>query len=179
MESFSEVFALVKERCHKELSDIAFNLWIKDIEPVSMDGTIAKLHVKSEFKKNIIEEKYGKLLSRSFEDVMGFQVAIEIEYGDNSKEDATKARQVLSSYSREEVEKTASGGEYEYTFSTFIVGPSNKFAHAASLAVATNPASAYNPLFIYGAAGLWKNASAVCNMLRDFKKHAVKKYNIC
>lgn len=52
--------------------------------------------------------------------------------------------------------KNSTGGDYEYTFSTFIVGPSNKFAHAASLAVATNPAGAYNPLFIYGGSGLGK-----------------------
>ena len=44
----------------------------------------------------------------------------------------------------------AVNGEYDYTFDTFIVGSSNKFAHAASLAVAANPANAYNPLFIYG-----------------------------
>lgn len=45
---------------------------------------------------------------------------------------------------------------YEYTFDTFIVGSSNKFAHAACLAVATNPANAYNPLFLYGNSGLGK-----------------------
>ena len=46
--------------------------------------------------------------------------------------------------------------DYDYTFDTFIVGPSNKFAHAASIAVATKPASLYNPLFIYGNSGLVK-----------------------
>ena len=62
-------------------------------------------------------------------------------------------------------ERFQSDTDYDYTFDTFIVGPSNKFAHAASIAVATKPASLYNPLFIYGNSGLGKThlLYAICN----------------
>ena len=158
MESFREVFSKVSEYCKTQMSEVAYNLWISDIQPVKFDaetGT-AYLFVRSEFKRNIIMEKYADILSRGFEETMGFAVKIHIDCEEVSAQKAKEASDKLSTYSREEIEKTTQGGDYEYTFSTFIVGPSNKFAHAASLAVATNPASTYNPLFIYGGSGLGK-----------------------
>lgn len=169
MESFRELLQMVKEYCRdsKEIPEVAYKLWIYDIEPVSFDGNTAVLYVKAEFKKKIIEEKYVKLLSSAFESVLGFPVKIEIHCeapGQASKGtllihsdlDLAGANILLSEYSQEEVEQSSQGGEYEYTFSTFIVGSSNKFAHAACHAVAQNPANAYNPLFIYGGSGLGK-----------------------
>ena len=165
MESFREVFALVSEYCKKEISQVAHSLWIKDIEPVKLEGSTAYLAVRSEFKQKILEEKYYDLLTRAFEEVMGFPVDLVITSLEPTKAQAEEAVEKLASCSPEEVEKTTAGGDYEYTFSTFIVGPSNKFAHAASLAVATNPAGAYNPLFIYGGSGLGKThlLYAICN----------------
>ncbi|MDL2232549.1 chromosomal replication initiator protein DnaA [Ruminococcaceae bacterium OttesenSCG-928-L11] len=149
MESFDQLFDMVKNSCRDQLSDIAFSLWIKVIEPVKFEDSTAFLRVKSEFKKNVIEEKYIPMLKKAFENIMGFEVAISLE-ADTSGEKTTYPI----------VEKVESDDgihdEYEYTFDTFIVGNSNKFAHAASLAVAANPAKAYNPLFIYGPSGLGK-----------------------
>ena len=148
MDSFSEIFALAKEYCHTELSEVAYDLWIKDIEARSMDGTVATLYVRSEFKKNIIQEKYIDLLDRALETVLGFPVEIRFQW-DNP--DAAEPEQ------KAEPEPVLSDGSYEYTFDNFIVGPSNKFAHAAALAVATQPTSRnYNPLLIYGGSGLGK-----------------------
>lgn len=165
MESFREVFNLVSEYCKKEISQVAHSLWIKDIEPVRLEGSTAYLSVRSEFKQNILREKYMDLLSRAFEEVMGFPVNIVVTSIEPTKAQAEEAVVKLSHCSPEELEKTTAGGDYEYTFNTFIVGPSNKFAHAASLAVATNPAGAYNPLFIYGGSGLGKThlLYAICN----------------
>ncbi|MBP1558102.1 MAG: chromosomal replication initiator protein DnaA [Oscillospiraceae bacterium] len=147
MDSFSEIFALAKEYCRGELSEVAYGLWIKDIEPLSMDGTVATLYVRSEFKKNIIQEKYLDLLGRAMENVLGFPVEIRFQW--DSPEAAEPEQPV--------VEVPVSDGSYEYTFDNFIVGPSNKFAHAAALAVATHPTSRqYNPLLIYGGSGLGK-----------------------
>lgn len=158
MESFNEVLQLVKEYCKnsKEIPELAFKLWISDIEPVSFNSTTAVLYVTSFFKKKVIEEKYAGLLHTAFQNVLGFDVDIIINCEEPTKQEASLADVTLSSYSKEEVEQSSQGGEYEYTFSTFIIGSSNKFAHAACHAVAQNPANAYNPLFIYGGSGLGK-----------------------
>ena len=156
MESFKEVFMMVSDFCRGEITDVAHKLWISCIEPVSFEDGTATLFVRTDFQKKIIEEKYIALLLRAFENVLGFQINIRIVSGDEKAAQPQSAEQVIPSYSSEIVDQTVQGGDYEYTFSTFIVGPSNKFAHAASLAVATNPSSAYNPLFIYGPSGLGK-----------------------
>ncbi|WRS26767.1 chromosomal replication initiator protein DnaA [Oscillospiraceae bacterium MB08-C2-2] len=161
MESFSQVFSAVQDYCARELSEVAYSLWIKDIEPIRFDGSTAFLKVKSEFKKNIIEEKYLDLLLRAFEATLGFDCVIRVDCED--------AKAVVSPVSEPapslDADVPYQGGEYEYTFGSFIVGSSNKFAHAASLAVASNPAGAYNPLFIYGASGLGKThlLYAICS----------------
>lgn len=158
LESFGQVFDIVCEYCKENLSEIAYSLWIKDIKPVKFEDSTAYLKVKTKFKKNIVEEKYLELLKKAFGVILGFDVDISIEC-DEAEDKKTEPKKE---------EKSSQDGEYEYTFSTFIVGSSNKFAHAASLAVAANPANAYNPLFIYGASGLGKThlLYAVCNEIR-------------
>lgn len=157
LESFNQVFDIVSDYCKQNLSDIAYSLWIRDIEPVKFEDSTAHLKVKSKFKKNIVEEKYLDLLTKAFGVILGFDVDIVID----CDEEASGERPAV----QESATDTTGGGEYEYTFQTFIVGSSNKFAHAASLAVAANPANAYNPLFIYGASGLGKThlLFAICN----------------
>ena len=164
MESFNEVFDLVRDFCKGKMSAVAYDMWIKDIQPEKMDGTTARLSVSSGFKRNIVLEKYSALLSQAFEQVMGFPVEIVVDSQEATKDEARLAAEKLAHSSPEELEKTTAGGDYDYTFSTFIVGQSNKFAHAASLAVASNPAGAYNPLFIYGGSGLGKThlLRAIC-----------------
>ncbi|MDD2955534.1 MAG: chromosomal replication initiator protein DnaA [Oscillospiraceae bacterium] len=178
MESFQEVFNLVSEYCKGEISQVAHSLWINAIEPVKLEGDTAYLLVHSDFKKKIAEEKYMDLLRHAFETVMGFSVEIVIQSDESSAKPVVNRAALtedplkdLMRYSKEELDKNSIGGDYEYTFSTFIVGPSNKFAHAASMAVATNPAGAYNPLFIYGGSGLGKThlLYAICSEIQQNK----------
>ena len=157
MDSFADLFQLACQYCQQHLSEVAYNLWIRDIEPKSFDGSVASLYVTSEFKKNILEEKYLPLLKEAFAGVVGFDVEIRLlSPGDGGEPAAPAAK------------GQEDPGEYAYTFDTFIVGPNNKFAHAASWAVATNPANSYNPLFIYGGAGLGKThlINAICEEIR-------------
>ncbi|PWM37973.1 MAG: chromosomal replication initiator protein DnaA [Clostridiales bacterium] len=160
MESFHEVFELVSEYCKGEISEVAHKVWIKDIEPLKLEGSTAYLGVKTDFKKKILEERYLGLLATAFENVLGFEVKVEIV----CQPDLSPAPEPEAPF----LSKPSGNGDYEYTFSTFIIGPSNKFAHAASLAVAANPASTYNPLFIYGASGLGKThlLYAICNEIQ-------------
>ena len=155
MDSFQDLFQLACEYCQQHLSEVAYNLWIRDIEPKSFDGSVACLYVTSQFKKNILEEKYLPLLREAFAAVVGFDIEIRLMCPEDCGSPPPPPPQ----------EET---GEYAYTFDTLIVGPSNKFAHAASWAVASNPANSYNPLFIYGGSGLGKThlINAVCEEIK-------------
>ena len=171
METLNAAFQMVSDMCKSSLSKTAHELWIQCINPIKLENSTVYLHVKSEFQKGIIEQKYIKLLKEKFAEVLGFEVNIEISFDNaeasNITADSLKNNTDDFNFNSEPIthsenymnnlpKKSADSGEYEYTFSTFIVGSSNKFAHAASVAVAQNPAAAYNPLFIYGNSGLGK-----------------------
>jgi chromosomal replication initiator protein len=117
--------------------------------------------VKTQLRKDVIEGRYLDLLNLAFEEVIGFPVEISVVLEEDARENEAS---LLTQADPGPKPGGAPGGEYDYTFSTFIVGASNKFAHAASLAVATNPATSYNPLFIYGGSGLGKThlLCAIC-----------------
>jgi len=157
LSDMEEVFFHVGEFCKRRISEVSYTLWLKDLKPVSFSGSTVYLKANSEFKRKIIQEKHSDLLKEAYEEVIGFDVIINISSDDCSGEEAAPGS----------VQKNGEP-EYEYTFDSFIVGNSNKFAHAASLAVAANPSNAYNPLFIYGSSGLGKThlLTAVCKEIQ-------------
>ncbi len=170
MKSFAEVFDKVCEYIYQkvlnnELSATAYDMWIRrSIEPVKLDGNTAYFNVQSEFQKGIILKNYGNLIKEAFLNVMGFEVEIEITpvgIPEEKKSDPAA--------DKEELERTFSNAEYEYTFDTFIVGKSNEFAHAACVAVSKKRGTEYNPLFIHGPSGLGKThlLSAVSNSIKQ------------
>lgn len=167
MESTLEIFSLIKDYCRQEMPASPYSIWIKDIVCESFDQNGAVLSVKTDLRKQIIETKYFDLLSRAFEAVMGFEVNISIVSEESIQAQVSQSEAVCSASDPSAEESPP--GDYDYTFSSFIVGASNKFAHAASLAVATNPAASYNPLFIYGGSGLGKThlLCAICTEIKQ------------
>ncbi|MFR8003341.1 MAG: chromosomal replication initiator protein DnaA [Hydrogeniiclostridium sp.] len=143
MESFSEAWSLVCDYCKGRITEVAFTTWISRIEPVELDfaGNIAVLQVPNDFHRQTLTRCYTSLLTEALEHIFGMTFSI---------------RFVIPEEVAPKEEVSAPSEDYEYTFDTFIVGPSNKFAHAACMAVATKPATLYNPLFIYGNSGLGK-----------------------
>lgn len=140
MNSYEEVFQAVKEHCRKAVVEASFKLFIEPLELQGIEGNTAVILTNSEWAKGIIEERFLGAIRKGFEKILGFTILVKIEV---KKEEGEQAAPI-------------NGGQYALTFDTFIVGNSNKFAHAAALAVAQNPARAYNPLFIYGESGLGK-----------------------
>lgn len=158
--SFEEVFEEVKKYCEREgnLSEAAMNTWIKALVPVSMDGKTAKFTIQSDFQRSVIISNYDELLHDAMRSVLGFDVDIIIDVKDEITPDAQVTHydyETMEEKSRE-LEHSYEEAEYTYTFDTFIVGESNRFAHAACRSVAQNPGKTYNPLFIYGPSGLGK-----------------------
>ncbi len=146
MDSFKALFDEVKKEIQRNLSEAVYNVWFEELQFVSFDGMAVTLSI-GEFKRKIIEQKFMQLLQDSFVKVAGFEV--EINFLDAGVKPAVK---------KEEVVREDTQDDKESTFDNFVVGPSNKFAHAAALAVSVNPGavSEYNPLFIYGNSGLGK-----------------------
>ncbi len=140
-----------------ELTEVSFNTWIKSIEPVAISDTTIKLGVPNNFTKDILENRYKDLIKNSIQAVFNKSYNIEffilseeaVELEPNKKPHESKPTLVVN----DEMSATLNP---KYTFDSFVIGNSNRFAHAASLAVAESPAKAYNPLFIYGGVGLGK-----------------------
>jgi len=164
MYSFFDVWKAVLEYIQTEyiennrLSRIAYNLWIDILSPVSLEEGVVTLSVNTVFQKKTVQEQYSKLLRDAFYEVMGFDVTIEIVSEDGLSEVPSSTRLMPRAKLRagDDNEDFIENGGFKYTFSSFIVGPSNKFAHAACVSVAQNPAQTYNPLFLYGDSGLGK-----------------------
>jgi chromosomal replication initiator protein len=150
MESFVELWDMVKAELKANLSEVIYNVWLNELELESFEGSKVVLSIV-EFKRKIVEQKFYDVLCRAFEKVLGFKVEVLLIDPSSVKPERDKQEDMQSGY-------------IENTFETFVVGSSNKFAHAAAQAVAANPGKAYNPLFIYGSSGLGKThlLRAIC-----------------
>lgn len=151
MESYQLYWDMALKELQVSVSPISYNTYIVNLKPVDVVGTKLILATESEtFASEVatrLHDKIREALKRTNTGITD----IELYVGDK-KEDYLK-RKGYSSPS-DEIESTPINPKY--TFDTFVVGPSNRFLYAASKAVADNPGNNYNPLFIYGGAGLGK-----------------------
>lgn len=160
MESFKAMWQLILDYCRENMNDVAFDCWIVPIEPIEFTGSEATLFIKHSFQKNLVKEKYSALIKKAFENVCGFTVELNFISGEDTSSDTLNENRI--------VPQKNSKTSYDYTFETFIVGPSNRYAHATAQAVADKPGESYNPLFIYGNSGLGKThlLNAICERIQ-------------
>ena len=159
-------------KLREQVNDVLFNVWIEPLEPHSLiNGHEMVIIAPSQFHKEVvIDQHIGEKIEKAIFDTVGFEVTLRLlvkgedipeDYissdGEISWHDAVEKYNASSESRRPgQMYSSTNDSSYEYTFDTFIVGSSNKFAHAASVAVAENPGGAYNPLFIYGPSGMGK-----------------------
>ena len=142
-----------------EMSEVSFNTWIKSCEPISISNDTIRISVPNSFTQDILEKRYKDLVANSIKSICSklykieFLIASDIKSDETSKEDTPELKKKKAVLISDELSTTLNP---KYTFDSFVIGNSNRFAHAASLAVAESPAKAYNPLFIYGGVGLGK-----------------------
>ncbi len=147
------------ETVKQEVSSISYNTWFAETELHDMNNGKARVIVPMPIHKKHLSDSYKEMATRIFNEITGsnfeFEFLLKDEIDDDNSSNVQKEPPI------EEVgvpynNPIASNLKPNYTFDTFIVGNSNKFAHAAALSVAENPGKMYNPLFIYGSSGLGK-----------------------
>ena len=137
-----------------DIQDISFKTWIKPLKIYSLEGNVITLiSSEGEMGTVYIEKKYLKFIEISICEVMNKEYSVRLISVEEKKEEDLKKK--ISSASTNNNVATQNLNP-NYTFDTFVVGTNNNMAYAACLAVAETPGPIYNPLFIYGGAGLGK-----------------------
>ncbi|MBQ7383180.1 MAG: chromosomal replication initiator protein DnaA [Clostridia bacterium] len=183
LNDIAAIWEMVKKSFGEEdnLSQSVIDLWFGELKIISFENNEIVFSTDSEFKHKIINENYASKIRKKFSNILGFEIEVKVVF-DGIPADKEKIKEQfmgniqkeLAAEEAEEKKKIIDSQNYnfEYTFDSFIVGNSNKFAHAACVAVAERPAMDYNPLFIYGPSGLGKThlMSAVVNEIKKKKK---------
>lgn len=191
LEEIKLVWKIVYDSFRDSMATEIRELWFGDLTVESYEDGVITMGIKSELKHKTLNEKYVGELSARFAEELGFPVTVKVIFTGVPLNHEEFKRSIMERVSlgdpswrleeekkrREEEEKqkalhlgsTNPPFNFEYTFDNFIVGSSNKFAHAACLAVARMPAKNYNPLFIYGPSGIGKThlLYAITNYLRE------------
>ena len=148
----------VQEKISREMTAISFDVWIKTLEPVSLQQNTLVVSTPSASSKNVVLNNYKTLIEQKMQEVHPainkLDVVISTEEEPIKEAHATASVKVLETPTVSQDKKSMFNPKY--TFDTFVVGSSNQFAVAAAKAVAENPGKNYNPLFIYGGVGLGK-----------------------
>jgi chromosomal replication initiator protein len=168
------LWAKITESLRQQVRTPVFETWIKAIEPLSFQNGVLVLSMPSEFASGWLAQRYSALIKTTLEAVVGYPAEVRLTaapapaaVGPAGTSSWTRGAETdtdptFASSSFAEPSSSARPNEYlarlnpKYVFEAFVVGNSNRFAHAACLAVSEMPSRAYNPLFIYGGVGLGK-----------------------
>ncbi|MBO5220795.1 MAG: chromosomal replication initiator protein DnaA [Clostridia bacterium] len=156
--TFKNVWEKTLVELEQLVSKNALEMWIGTLEPVAYEDDAAVMISPSPFQRDIVMSKYKDIISAAMSEVVGFEITINVLTPEERKRQTPTATiPQPESKVEESIEQiTATLAHPEFTFENFVVGESNRHAHAACLAVSQNPSGAYNPLFIYGSTGLGK-----------------------
>ena len=151
--NFEELWNKVLEIVKEETNQVSFNTWFKPLKIVAYKNNTIYLETADDFLRNTIRKRHYNFLKNSFNYVLDKETELIFTIpGENIDKDGRKDTSIDETDSLDNNRKL----NPKYKFDNFIIGNSNRFAHAASLAVAETPSTAYNPLFIYGGVGLGK-----------------------
>jgi chromosomal replication initiator protein len=146
-----DLWTEVSERLRAALNDKTYRTWFSDTEGLDLSDESFVLAVPNDFTREWIESHFLGLIDAAVRDATGEERRIDfsVRHAETDRSDVDAQLQV-------DEPPRVEGLNEKYTFDSFVIGSSNRFAHAAALAVAEAPAQAYNPLFIYGGTGLGK-----------------------
>ncbi|HLT55928.1 MAG TPA: chromosomal replication initiator protein DnaA [Bacillota bacterium] len=154
MENIDELWEITLKKIEEKVSKPSFETWLKNTRADSIEKNTLIITAPNEFARDWLENQYTDLVSDIITEITGSTLNIKFIIPDNMPEIIEEKPVPKPTSSTSHDTKTMLNPKY--TFDTFVIGAGNRFAHAASLAVAEAPAQAYNPLFIYGGVGLGK-----------------------
>lgn len=173
-EQFNEIWAFALKEIQRvcELPDTMMHLWFNDMKLTLVTEDSVVLTTETDFRRDVVSNRYTKQLTEVMSGILGYPVTVSVVSSQkerNIEKKMTEAAKLESAdvdpekdfYVRVGEQRTQNKASVpsafrEYTFENFVIGSSNRFAHAAALAVADAPANSYNPLFIYGPSGVGK-----------------------
>ena len=167
--SAESLWTEVSNRLRDALSESTFTTWFADTKPIELSGEHFVLAVPNDFTRTWIEDHFLDLIQAAIRETVGSERAVRLA-----------VREVDQSQQPEQAPpaRFGEGLNPKYTFDLFVIGSSNRFAHAAALAVAEAPAQAYNPLFIYGGTGLGKThlLQAIASYIGEHSRNLSARY---
>ena len=167
--SAESLWTEVTTRLRDALNESTFTTWFTDTEPIELSGERFVLAVPNDFTRTWIEDHFLDLIQAAIRETVGSERAVRLA-----------VREVDQSQQPEQAPpaRFGEGLNPKYTFDLFVIGSSNRFAHAAALAVAEAPAQAYNPLFIYGGTGLGKThlLQAIASYIGEHSRNLSARY---
>ena len=147
MEQIKGIWALARENMRRDMSALSFNRWIDVLEPVTIQNGILVIQCPDAATKSTIREHYKDTVRMGVKQANTQMIVVMLILPDQRRDfDGSENTSTPSIHALNP----------RYTFDTFVVGNSNRIAHAAAQAVAKAPGHAYNPLFLYGGVGLGK-----------------------
>ena len=173
-EQFNEIWSFALKEIQRvcELPDTLMHLWFNDMKLTLVTEDSVVLTTETDFRRDVVTNRYTKQLTEVMSGILGYPVTVSVVSGQkerNLEKKMTAAARLESAdvdpakdfYVRVGEQRTQNKASVpsafrEYTFENFVIGSSNRFAHAAALAVADAPVNSYNPLFIYGPSGVGK-----------------------
>lgn len=160
IESLNDIWEAICGEIKKSMTEISFNVWFSDLHLKEIRNGEIILGIYSDYKKQIIESNYMNIIKASVTQIMGIDMEIKIVVEDENGK-------IIPSV----IVPANSSFEDSFTFDNFIMGACNRFAHAASMAVADNPRIIYNPLVIYGPSGVGKT-----HLMLAIRNHIKEKF---
>ncbi|MDE7054227.1 MAG: chromosomal replication initiator protein DnaA [Oscillospiraceae bacterium] len=164
MQSVSDIWSMILDRLRADLSETTIKTWFDETAVVALEGNELILHCPNAFKRTNIQDRFLPNIEAGLKDIFSSNMTVVL-----LDDEGLRRRE-----SREEAKPASIMDSGEFTFETFVVGPSNHLACSAARAVADAPGQHYNPLFIYGSSGLGKThlLYAIAHVIRQKSPNA-------
>ncbi|MFC4077227.1 chromosomal replication initiator protein DnaA [Salinithrix halophila] len=168
-----ELWAQALEHIQGKLSKPSYETWLQATEAVDYRDETLIISAPNEFARDWLESRYANLVRDTLQEVTGAVIGVQFITHSAARPEVEEESAPTLEKPQAEPESPKTMLNSRYTFDTFVIGSGNRFAHAASLAVAEAPAKAYNPLFIYGGVGLGKThlMHAIGNYVQSHPSH--------